>query len=56
MVKRVVCMVLDHNWSRQRYPAMQGDDQPEGTYLKCVRCGKVDEGHGLPGGPMVMGF
>lgn len=56
MLKRVVCMVLDHNWSRQRYPGLPGADQPEGTYLKCVRCGKVDEGAGLPPGPMVAGF
>ena len=56
MVKRAVCVVLGHNWSRQRYSTTQGDDQPAGTYLKCVRCKRVDEGEGLPGGPMVMGF
>jgi hypothetical protein len=56
VLKRVICVVLDHNWSRQRYTAAHGDDQPEGTFLKCVRCGKVDESAGLPPGPMVAGF
>ena len=28
MVKRVVCMVLDHNWSRQRYPACKATISP----------------------------
>lgn len=56
MIRRVVCMVLGHNWSRQRYPAAQGDEQPVGTFLRCVRCGRDDEGDGLPPGPMVGGF
>lgn len=57
MLRRVVCFLLGHNWSRHRYPAaVPGADQPEGTYLKCVRCSKVEEGEGLPGGPMVAGF
>ena len=30
-------------WGRHRYEATQGDDQPEGIFLKCIRCGKVDE-------------
>ena len=56
MVKRMMCFALGHNWSRHRFPATQGYDQPEGTYLKCVRCLKIEEGAGLPGGPMVAGF
>jgi hypothetical protein len=56
-MKRLICMLLDHNWTRHRYPAAApGDDAPEGTYLKCVRCGKVSESDGLPSGPMVAGF
>jgi hypothetical protein len=55
-VKRVICLVLGHNWSKHRYATTQGIDQPEGTFLKCVRCQKIDEGEGLPGGPMVGGF
>lgn len=56
VLRRAVCAVMGHNWSRQRYPRTEGDDQPEGAFLKCVRCGYVDEGEGLPGGPMVGGF
>jgi hypothetical protein len=35
-------------WGRHRYEATQGDDQPEGIFLKCIRCGKVDESEKLP--------
>jgi len=56
MFKRIVCMLIDHNWTRHRYQAVEGDDQPQGTYLKCVRCGKINDSAGLPGGPMVGGF
>jgi hypothetical protein len=56
MLRRTICIIVDHNWTRHRYPAPLGEDQPGGTYLKCVRCGKVEEGAGLPGGPMVAGF
>jgi hypothetical protein len=56
MIKRVICALVSHKWSRHRYPATPGDDQPEGTYLRCVRCGKVDESAGLPPGPMAGGF
>ena len=46
-VKRVICLVLGHNWSKHRYATTQGIDQPEGTFLKCVRCQKIDEGEGF---------
>ena len=48
-------MVLGRNWSRQRYPVTQGDEQPGGTFLRCVRCGRDDESDGLPPGSMVGG-
>ena len=56
MLKRTVCLLLGHNWTRHRYESTESDDQPEGHYLKCVRCGKIEEGPGLPGGPMAGGF
>jgi DNA-directed RNA polymerase subunit M/transcription elongation factor TFIIS len=56
MLKRLVCMVADHNWTRHRYPTTEAGDQPEGTFLKCVRCGKVDESEPGPSGPMVADF
>ena len=56
MLKRLTCMLLDHNWTRQRYESAESYDQPEGTYLKCARCGRIDESEGLPGGPMAGGF
>ena len=52
MLKRLTCMLLDHNWTRHRYESAESYDQPEGTYLKCVRCGRISESEGLPGGPM----
>jgi hypothetical protein len=54
--KRVTCMLLGHNWTHHRYEATDDYDQPEGTYHKCVRCGKINESGGLPGGPMAAGF
>jgi hypothetical protein len=56
MIERVICALVGHKWSRHRYPATPGDDQPEGTLLRCVRCGKFDESAGLPPGPMAGGF
>jgi hypothetical protein len=56
LLRRFTCMVLGHNWTHHRYEATDGDDQPEGTYHKCVRCGKINESGGLPGGPMVAGM
>ncbi len=56
MLKRFICMLLGHNWTRHRYEAAEGDDQPQGTYLKCVRCGRINESAGLPGGPMAGGM
>jgi hypothetical protein len=56
MLKRLVCVVADHNWTRHRYPTTEVGDQPEGTFLKCVRCGKVDESEPGPSGPMVVDF
>jgi hypothetical protein len=56
MLKRFTCMLLGHNWTRHRYEAGEDYDQPEGTYLKCVRCGRINESAGLPGGPMVGGM
>lgn len=54
---RVVCFVWGHNQTRHRYPPeAPGLDAPDGWFLKCVRCGKANEGEGLPGGPMVGGF
>jgi hypothetical protein len=55
-MKRLICTLLDHNWTRHRYPADRpGADRPGGSYLKCVRCGKVTESAGLPSGPMIGG-
>ncbi len=48
MLEAARCLVVGHKWGRHRYEATQGDDQPEGIFLKCIRCGKVDEGDGLP--------
>ena len=43
-------MVINHRWTRLRYPAVDGEEQPEDAYLKCLRCGKVYESvGGLPG-------
>jgi hypothetical protein len=56
MLKRFICILIDHNWTRHRYEATEAYEQPEGTYLKCVRCGRINESGGLPGGPMVAGF
>jgi hypothetical protein len=56
MLKRFICMLLGHNWTRHRYESTESGDQPEGNYLKCVRCGKINEGAGLPGGPMAGGM
>jgi DNA-directed RNA polymerase subunit M/transcription elongation factor TFIIS len=56
VLKRLVCAVADHNWTRHRYPATEAGDQPEGTFLKCARCGKVDESEPGPSGPMVVDF
>jgi hypothetical protein len=41
MLEAARCLVVGHKWARHRYEATQGDDQPEGIFLKCVRCGKV---------------
>ena len=50
MLARVVCLVINHKWTRLRYPALGSEEQPEATYLKCLRCGKVHENVGnLPG-------
>jgi hypothetical protein len=56
MLKRFTCMLLGHNWTRHRYEAAEDYEQPEGTYLKCVRCGRINESAGLPGGPMAGGM
>jgi hypothetical protein len=48
MLEAARCLVVGHKWVRHRYEATQGEDQPEGIFLKCVRCGKVDESDGLP--------
>ena len=57
LLKRTTCLLLGHNQTRQRYPPDKpGQDAPEGWFLKCARCGKVDEGAGLPPGPMAAGF
>jgi hypothetical protein len=56
MLKRSICMLFGHNRTRHRYESTESDDQPEGWYVKCVRCGKIEEGAGIPGGPMSMGF
>jgi hypothetical protein len=48
MLEAAWCLVVGHKWGRHRYAATQGDDQPEGIYLKCIRCAKVDESEGLP--------
>lgn len=56
VLKSMVCMVISHKWSRHRYPVTQGHDQPEGTYLRCLRCGRIDESEPGPSGPMAAGF
>ena len=56
MLKRSVCMLWGHNWTRHRYESTESDDQPEGWYVKCARCGKINEGAGLPSGGMVGGM
>ena len=58
MLKRLTCMLLGHKWTVHRYEAAEGYDQPEGKYLKCVRCKRIYEFDGLPGGerPTISGF
>ncbi len=56
MVKRAVCVLLGHNWTRHRYEVAQSDDQPVGHFLKCVRCGRTDEGTNFPPGTLAGGF
>ena len=46
VLRKTVCLIVNHKWTSHRYPATKGEDQPEGTYRKCLRCGKVDEGGG----------
>jgi hypothetical protein len=50
VLARAICLVINHKWVRRRYPAVGSEDQPEGTYLLCLRCGKRHESVGkLPG-------
>lgn len=56
MSKRVICALIGHSWRNQRYPAGKDHDRPEGTYLKCVRCGTVNEKEQFPPGPLVAGL
>ena len=56
MVKRAVCLLLGHNWTRHRYVSTETDDQPTGHFLKCVRCGRQDAGTHFPPGTLAGGF
>jgi hypothetical protein len=56
MVKRAVCVLLGHNWTRHRYESSGSDDQPAGHFLKCARCGRKDEGTSFPPGTLAGGF
>ena len=56
-VKHVICFLFGHAWTRHRYPpARPGDDAPEGTFRKCVRCNRVTEREELPNPPLSAGF
>jgi len=43
-VSRVRCFLLGHRWLRVRY---DGDDTPDGYFLRCRRC--ATENHNEPG-------
>ena len=48
-MKGLICFLFGHNWTRHRYPAARpGDDAPEGTFRKCVRCKRITESEELP--------
>jgi len=34
MLKRAVCVVINHKYQRVRYP-----ESPDGYFLRCLRCG-----------------
>jgi hypothetical protein len=51
MIKRGVCILIGHKWNRVRYP-----DSPDGTFLRCRRCGHINESEAGPTGPMVAGI
>ena len=55
-MKRVLCMVAGHKWSRHRYESGDSDDQSAGHFLKCLRCGKLDEEISMPPGAAAGGF
>ena len=56
MLTRFVCLLLGHSWTRHRYESAETDDQPAGHFLKCVRCGRQDEGAQFPPGTLAGGF
>lgn len=45
VVKRAVCFVRSHRWTKRRYA---GADTDEGYYLHCLRCGKDNHHAGGP--------